>query len=86
MTSNPIRILGLTATVLVALFLAVGTAHANQPTWDDYLDFAYVFSSSDAEQLMDRLDGYAAEIGLPLDAYVKRTIEDREAKGDELNR
>ena len=83
MTSNPIRILGLTATVLVALFLAVGTAHANQPTWDDYLDFAYVFSSSDAEQLMDRLDGYAAEIGLPLDAYVKRTIEDREAKGGE---
>jgi hypothetical protein len=52
-------------------------------SWDDYLDFAYVFSSSDAESLNARLNGYAAEIGLPLDAYVERTIEDREAKGGE---
>jgi hypothetical protein len=52
-------------------------------TWDDYLDFAYVFSSSDAPALTARLDGYAAEIGMPLDAYVKRSLEDREAKGGE---
>ncbi len=52
-------------------------------SWDDYLDFAYVFSSSDAEALSSRLDQYAGEIGLPLDAYVKRTLEDREAKGGE---
>ncbi len=57
-----------------------GVAPAN---WDDYLDFAYVFSSSDSEALKTRLDGYAVQIGLPLDAYVKRTIEDREAKGGE---
>jgi len=63
----------------------VGTASANvdQASWDDYLDFAYVFSSSDPDQLRARLDGYADEIGLPLDAYVKRTLEDREAKGGE---
>jgi len=73
-------LLGLFATVA-----ATSTAAANtgQPIWDDYLDFAYVFSSSDADQLGARLDGYADEIGLPLDAYVKRTIEDREAKGGE---
>ncbi|MEM9176666.1 MAG: hypothetical protein AAGC67_15690 [Myxococcota bacterium] len=85
MISNPTRLFGLAVAAMTALLVAAGTAAANagQPTWDDYLDFAYVFSSSDAEQLTDRLDGYAAEIGLPLDAYVKRTIEDREAKGGE---
>ena len=56
---------------------------AGTASWDDYLDFAYVFSSSDAESLNARLNGYAAQIGLPLDAYVERTIEDREAKGGE---
>jgi hypothetical protein len=67
-----------------ALFVA-GPSAANQAgaSWDDYLDFAYVFSSSDAEALSARLDQYAGEIGLPLDAYVKRTLEDREAKGGE---
>ncbi|MFK7895415.1 MAG: hypothetical protein AB8G23_06245 [Myxococcota bacterium] len=67
-----------------ALFGA-GTSAANTAgaSWDDYLDFAYVFSSSDAESLSTRLDQYAGEIGLPLDAYVKRTLEDREAKGGE---
>ncbi|MCP4905285.1 MAG: hypothetical protein GY910_09920 [bacterium] len=54
-----------------------------QASWDDYLDFAYVFSSSDAEQLEARLEGYGVEIGLPLDAFVKRTLEDREVKGVE---
>ncbi len=73
------------AILALALVLLAGVANANvgAASWDDYLDFAYVFSSSDADQLQDRLDGYAAEIGLPLDAYVKRTIEDREAKGGE---
>ena len=72
------------ATFAITLGVAF-TAHANvgQASWDDYLDFAYVFSSSDADQLDQRLDGYSGEIGLPLDAYVKRTIEDREAKGGE---
>jgi hypothetical protein len=71
------------ACALVFMIAGVGQANVDQSSWDDYLDFAYVFSSSDADQLGGRLDGYAAEIGLPLDAYVKRTLEDREAKGGE---
>jgi len=59
-------------------------ASANQgTTWDDYLDFAYVFSSSDPAALSSRLNGYAGEIGIPLDDWVTRSIEDREAKGGE---
>lgn len=82
MISKTARTLGL---AFATLLLAAGAAKASagESTWDDYLDFAYVFSSSDAKQLQERLDGYAAEIGLSLDAYVKRTIEDREAKGGE---
>lgn len=52
-------------------------------SWDDYLDLAYVFSSSDASSLQQRLDGYAAEVGFPLDEYVRRTLEDLDAKGGE---
>jgi len=53
-------------------------------SWEDYLDFAYVFSSSDAEALAARLDGYAKEVGVPLDAWVARTLEDFEVqKGEE---
>jgi len=73
------------AVCLAFFFVCASAAQANvgQASWDDYLDFAYVFSSSDSDQLSGRLDGYASEIGLPLDAFVKRTIEDREAKGGE---
>lgn len=69
----------------MTMLIAMGTASANveQASWDDYLDFAYVYSSSDADQLKARLNGYAQEIGLSLDAYVKRTLEDLEAKGGE---
>ena len=80
--------IGRIMTVFVALLiLAAGVAEAEESvgtaSWDDYLDFAYVFSSSDAESLDTRLAEYAAQIGLSLDAYVKRTIENREAKGGE---
>jgi hypothetical protein len=70
---------------LAAMLLASSMASANvgAPSWDDYLDFAYVYSSADSSSLSSRLDGYANEIGLSLDDYVKRTLEDREAKGGE---
>jgi hypothetical protein len=79
------RILQATCVALLLTLIGASGAQANvgQPVWDDYLDFAYVFSSADADQLGARLGGYANEVGLPLDAYVKRTIEDREAKGGE---
>ncbi|HEB89636.1 MAG TPA: hypothetical protein ENI85_08710 [Deltaproteobacteria bacterium] len=71
----------------LTFLLVDGTATAQtdgaSPTWEDYLDYAYVFSSADADALSARLDGYAAEIGLPLDAWIKRTMEDLEATGGE---
>lgn len=78
------------ATAWIACAALVGVASAARaqdgaatPVWDDYLDFAYVFSSAQPDALGDRLSGYAAQIGLSLDDYVKRTLEDREAKGGE---
>ncbi|MBK7949434.1 MAG: hypothetical protein IPK00_12015 [Deltaproteobacteria bacterium] len=71
----------------VAFFLAAqwtgGATKALAATWDDYLDFAYIYSSADAESLSARIKGYEREVGLPLDAYVKRTLEDRGAKNGE---
>jgi hypothetical protein len=71
------------SSLMILASVAQAEETAGTASWDDYLDFAYVFSSSDAESLNARLNGYAAQIGLPLDAYVERTIEDREAKGGE---
>ncbi|MFO0691383.1 MAG: hypothetical protein U0900_21980 [Myxococcota bacterium] len=60
-----------------------GAGGAAAATWDDYLDFAYIYSSADADSLATRIKGYEREVGLPLDAYVKRTLEDRDAKNGE---
>lgn len=68
---------------LLAAQWGVGTSTAAAATWDDYLDFAYIYSSADAESLSTRIKGYEREVGLPLDAYVKRTLEDRGAKNGE---
>ena len=46
---------GLAIAMSMALVAHSAAAEAGQATWDDYLDFAYVFSSSDAEQLAVRL-------------------------------
>lgn len=81
------RVFSLAAVLAAVLIFRVDPSQAVQnagaASWEDYLDFAYVFSSADPAELKARLDGYAQQIGLPLDAYVKRTIEDREAKGGE---
>jgi len=74
--------------ILAISFMLVGTSATAQTgdasaTWEDYLDYAYVFSSSEADALSARLDGYAVQIGLPLDAWIKRTMEDLEATGGE---
>jgi len=74
-----LAMLALATLVAVAGLASTASAQGAQPSWDDYLDFAYVYSSSDADALGGRLDQYAGEIGLPLDAWVKRTLEDREA-------
>ncbi|MEZ4334607.1 MAG: hypothetical protein R3F35_22860 [Myxococcota bacterium] len=79
---RPARLLMGFAFALTAL-VSVGVPGARAATWDDYLDFAYIYSSADAESLAARLKGYEREVGLPLDAYVKRTVEDRDAKRGE---
>ncbi len=75
--------LGLVVAGLVVGLLASQATANPDANWNDYLDFAYVFSSSDADALQARLGDYASEIGTPLDAWVKRTLDDREAKGGE---
>jgi hypothetical protein len=77
--------LGVGIAGLCVLFFAGAASADSGASWEDYLDFAYVFSSSDAEALDARLIGYAGEIGIPLDDWVKRTLDDREAKGGEEN-
>ncbi len=70
-----------------ALVLAAGAlggaTTARSATWDDYLDYAYIYSSADAQSLAARIAGYEREVGLSLDAYVKRSLEDRGAKNGE---
>lgn len=70
------------ALVLAAGVLGAAT-NARAATWDDYLDYAYIYSSADAQSLAARIAGYEREIGLSLDAYVKRSLEDRGAKNGE---
>jgi len=72
------------ALIGIVVLASAATANSNA-SWEDYLDYAYVFSSSDADALDARLDGYASEIGISLDAWVKRSLEDLEAKGGEEN-
>jgi len=76
-------VVALASSLILSASAAQSEEAAAAASWDSYLDFAYVYSSSDADSLEARLDGYALEIGLSLDAYVQRTIEDREAKGGE---
>jgi len=73
----------LLACAILVPFASQARAAVGGASWDDYLDFAYVYSSSDAEALDARLSGYSAEIGLTLGDYVQRTLEDREAKSGE---
>ena len=72
------------AGLLASLFFSASAARANPgASWDDYLDFSYVFSSSDAGAMRERIETYEREIGMPLDAWIERTLEDRDAKGGE---
>jgi len=66
-------VFGVVALVATALPL---TAWAERPeVWEGYLDYAYVYSSADAENLAARLDEYGGDAGSSLDAYIARHIE-----------
>ena len=78
---GPRLMLGFALVLVAGTLVAATTARA--ATWDDYLDYAYIYSSADAQSLSARIAGYEREIGLSLDAYVKRSLEDRGAKNGE---
>jgi hypothetical protein len=74
--------------VLCAGLAAASPAAASSasPVWSSYLDYAYVYSSADAEPLRARLEQYAAEAGLSLPRYIGEyfeTLAPLEVEGDE---
>jgi hypothetical protein len=77
-----------TRPLLAALLLALaapraGTA-AQADVWASYLDYAYVYSSADAEALKQRLAGYGREAGMSLIDYVASRYETRAEASEEL--
>jgi hypothetical protein len=56
------------------LLLASPAAAQDEVSWDQYLDYAYVFSSAEQPQLRARLQQYAQEAGTPLDRYLAQRL------------
>ncbi len=56
--------------LLLGLSLSLA-AHAEESPWSGYLDYAYVYSSADADALRARLDEYGAEAGIRLEDHVR---------------
>ena len=52
------------------LLLAGPALAAEQVSWDQYLDYAYVYSSAEQAALKARLAQYANDAGMPLDKYI----------------
>jgi len=76
------------AVAAFALFSG-SAAHAESNPWDGYLDFAYVYSSADANSLKARLAQYGKEAGVPLDRYITEqfetvVVDDEPGPDDEL--
>jgi hypothetical protein len=47
-------------------------AAAEAETWPSYLDYAYVYSSADADALRARLDEYGRDAGIPLEDFTAK--------------
>jgi len=67
---------------------AVAASAADPTRWEGYLDYAYVYSSADADTLQARLDEYGRDAGLSLDDYILETYttRDRSEEVDEATR
>lgn len=59
----------------IQLFVVAPALAADSSLWVDYLDYAYIYSSADAETLSERLDGYGEQAGITLDDYVLEKFE-----------
>jgi hypothetical protein len=58
------------ARLAFALLLLAAPATAQDVSWDQYLDYAFVFSSAEQPALRARLEQYSAETGTPLDKHI----------------
>jgi hypothetical protein len=59
---------------LVWLLLAGSASAQDAPSWDTYLDYAYVFSSAEPATLKARLAQYGGEVGAPLDRHIAQRL------------
>jgi hypothetical protein len=59
---------------LVFLLLAAPAAAQDEISWDQYIDYAFVFSSADQPALRARLEQYASDVGMPLDKYIAQRL------------
>jgi hypothetical protein len=64
------------ARLSLVLLLLIGAPAAAQDeiSWDQYLDYAYVFSSAEQPALRARLEQYAREAGAPLDRHLAQRL------------
>ena len=71
------RMLRLSVALTTLMFLTTtGTAGASDPDrWNDYLDFAYIYSSADSDALRARLEQYGAEAGVSLSDFILERYE-----------
>lgn len=66
----------LSLSLLVTLSIPLGSANAADASrWIDYIDFAYIYSSADAETLKARFSGYANEAGMSLEDFILAQYE-----------
>jgi hypothetical protein len=59
---------------LLLLLLGVPAAAQEEVSWDQYLDYAFVFSSADQPALKARLDQYGREVGIPLEKHIAQRL------------
>ncbi len=63
--------------VLAGLCLGEPARADASASWPDYLDYAYVYASADAEQLQERLREYSANTGRSLEDFLGQEFEAR---------
>ena len=74
------------AWVSVFFWMAAGPAIAwtGSEVWEGYLDYAYVYSSADAETLALRLEAYGEDAGSTLDEFIIESFETAPDQGQPL--
>lgn len=63
------------AWVAVIVTGLAATTSARAESWNQYLEFAYVYTPAEGDALRERLDGYAREAGQSLDDFIAESLE-----------